>query len=166
VQIGLGGQFAAWAGTTVGLDREVILVAEDPAAAEESRLRLARVGIDRVQGVLDDGIAGWASAGLPLSMTPHIAVRDLYERLAEFTVIDVRARSEWETGHIAGAQLHPLNGLRASMSSLDPGALIAVHCKGGYRSAIACSLLEAAGFRQVMNVAGGFDAWASAGLPV
>jgi len=166
LQIGLGGQFAAWAGTTIGLDRELILVAEDPAAAEESRLRLARVGIDRVQGVLDGGIAGWASAGLPLSMTAHIGVRDLHGRLAEFTVIDVRARAEWDTGHIASAQLHPLNGLRASMASLDHAAPIAVHCKGGYRSAIACSLLEAAGFQQVMNVAGGFDAWTAAGLPV
>jgi hydroxyacylglutathione hydrolase len=99
-------------------------------------------------------------------MTAHIAVRDLHELLAEFTVIDVRARAEWDTGHIAGAQLHPLNGLRASMSALDHAAPIAVHCKGGYRSTIACSLLEAAGFQQVMNVAGGFDAWAAAGLPV
>ena len=165
LQIGLGGQFAAWAGTTIGLDRDVILVAEDPAAAEESRLRLARVGIDRVQGVLQDGITGWAAAGLPLAMTPQIAVRDLHDRLAEFTVVDVRARSEFDGGHIPGARLHPLNSLRASMSQLDPGAPIAVHCKGGYRSTIACSLLEAAGFTHITNVAGGFDAWTAAGLP-
>jgi len=165
LQIGLGGQFATWAGTTIGLDRDIILVAEDPATAEESRLRLSRVGIDRVEGVLQDGIAGWAAAGLPLTMTAHIAVRDLHEHFAEFTVVDVRARSEFDAGHIAGAQLHPLNGLRTSMSQLDHDAPIAVHCKGGYRSTIACSLLEAAGFSHVMNVAGGFDAWAAARLP-
>jgi hydroxyacylglutathione hydrolase len=164
LQIGLGGQFAAWAGATIGLDRDLIIVAEDPASAEESRLRLSRVGMDRVLGTLQDGIAGWAAAGLPLSMTAHIAVRDLHERLSEFTVVDVRARSEFDAGHIEGAQLHPLNGLRSSMSSLDRAASLAVHCKGGYRSTIACSLLEAAGFRQVMNVAGGFDAWMAAGL--
>ena len=165
VQIGLGGQFAAWAGATLGLDRDIILVAEDPQAAEESRLRLSRVGIDRVQGVLKDGIAGWAGSGLPLSMTATVAVRDLAEHLSEFTVVDVRARSEFDAGHIAGAQLHPLNTLRASMSTLDRAAPLAVHCKGGYRSTIACSLLEAAGFTRVMNVAGGFDAWLAAGLP-
>ena len=164
LQIGLGGQFAAWAGTTIGLDRDVILVAEDPQAAEESRLRLSRVGIDRVQGALQDGIAGWATAGLPLSMTPHIAVRDLHEHLADFIVIDVRARSEFDAGHIVGAHLHPLTTLRATMSSLDPAATLAVHCKGGYRSTIACSMLEGAGFTRVMNVAGGFDAWNAAGL--
>jgi hydroxyacylglutathione hydrolase len=164
LQIGLGGQFAAWAGTTIGLDREIILVAEDRAAAEEARLRLARVGIDRVQGVLQDGIGGWASAGLWLAMTPQIAVRDLHDRRAEFTVVDVRARSEFDAGHIPGAQLHPLTDLRASMSTLDPAAQLAVHCKGGYRSTIACSLLESAGFTQITNVAGGFDAWTTAGF--
>jgi hydroxyacylglutathione hydrolase len=43
---------------------------------------------------------------------------------------------------------------------------IAVHCKGGYRSMIACSLLQRAGFRNVINVMGGFDAWQQANLPV
>jgi len=166
VQIGLGGQFAAWAGATIGLDRDLILVAEDAPAAEESRMRLARVGIERVAGFLQDGVAGWAAAGLPLAMTPLISVRDLADRRAEFTIVDVRARSEWDAGHISGALLHPLPALRASMSSLDPAARIAVHCKSGYRSTIACSLLESAGFAQVMNVAGGFDAWTAAGLPV
>jgi glyoxylase-like metal-dependent hydrolase (beta-lactamase superfamily II)/rhodanese-related sulfurtransferase len=166
LQIGLGGQFAAFAGVMVGLDRDVILVAEDPAAAEESRLRLARVGIERVQGVLQDGIAGWDAAGLPLSMTPHISARDLYADRAEFTILDVRAQREFDAGHIPGALLHPLNGLRQSLSSLDPAASFAVHCKSGYRSTIACSVMEAAGFTQVRNVAGGFDAWTAAGLPV
>ena len=117
VQIGLRGQVAAWAGTTIGLDRELILIAEDPAAAEESRLRLSRAGIDPVWGV-----------------TPHITGRDLHRYLAEFTVVDVRASSAWQ----------PLNALHASLPSLDPAAPLAVHCKGGYRSTIACSLPEVA----------------------
>src|SRR5262249_30266057 len=86
LQIGLGGQFASWAGSVIGLERDIILVAEDPAAAEESRMRLSRVGIDRVEGVLRDGIAGWAAAGLPLAMTGQISVQDLREQLPEFTV--------------------------------------------------------------------------------
>jgi hydroxyacylglutathione hydrolase len=166
IQIGLGGQFAAWAGSVLGLDRDLILVAEDPAAAEESRLRLSRVGIDRVQGVLEDGIMGWAAAGLPLSMTAQITVQDLNDRRAELTVVDVRRQPEWDGGHIPGALLQPLDGLRAGVAALDHARPLAVHCKGGYRSMIACSLLESAGFTQVMNVAGGFDAWAAAGLPV
>ena len=166
LQIGLGGQFAAWAGTVIGLDQDLILVGENPDAAGEARLRLARVGIERVQGVLERGIGAWENADLPLAITPQIAVKDLDARRGDFTIVDVRMQSEWNAGHIAAARLHPLANLRATLASLDPAAPTAVHCKGGYRSTIACSLLESAGFTQLSNVAGGFDAWIAAGLPV
>jgi glyoxylase-like metal-dependent hydrolase (beta-lactamase superfamily II)/rhodanese-related sulfurtransferase len=166
LQIGLGGQFAAWAGTVIGLDQDLILVAEDPHAAGEARLRLARVGIERVEGVLENGIGAWDEADLPLAITPQIAVQELAARRAEFTIVDVRMQSEWNANHISGARLHPLANLRVSMSSLDPAAPLAVHCKGGYRSTIACSLLESAGFTHITNVAGGMDAWTAAGLPL
>ena len=165
LQIGLGGQFAAWAGTVIGLDQDLILVAEDANSAHEARLRLARVGIERVEGVLENGIGAWNEADLPLAITPQIAVKDLDARRGDFTIVDVRMQSEWNAGHIPGARLHPLANLRAGMSSLDPSAPLAVHCKGGYRSTIACSLLESAGFKHITNVAGGMDAWTAAGLP-
>ncbi len=166
LQIGLGGQFAAWAGALLGLEREVVLVADEDAAAEEARLRLARVGIDRVAGVLAGGIAGWAEAGMPLAQTGQITVPDLRAEMSEnpeLVVVDVRRPAEWEQGHIEGARNVPLDALRDGLKKLDAARPTAVHCKGGYRSMIACSLLEAAGFRQVMNVAGGWDAWAAAG---
>ena len=166
IQIGLGGQFASWAGALFGLDRELILVAEDARSAEEARLRLARVGIERVIGAVDGGIAGWAAAGLPLTMTRQITVQDLRDSDGHFQIIDVRRPSEWKSGHIAGAELHPLDGLAAEAGKLDPSRPAAVHCKGGYRSAIACSVLEAAGFEHPVNVIGGFDAWTAAGFPI
>jgi len=75
IQIGLGGQFAAWASAILGLDRELILVAEDRKAADEARIRLARVGIERVVGMLDDGIAGWARVSLPLDFIDQVRCR-------------------------------------------------------------------------------------------
>ena len=166
IHIGLGGQFAFWAGAVIGLDRDLILVAENTQAAEEARMRLSRVGIDRVVGVLQDGIYGWATAGLELVDTGQITVQDLHAQREEFTVLDVRRRSEWEAGHIPGSLLSPLDNMRVSLPSLDRSRPLAVHCKGGYRSMIACSLLEAAGVKDFVNVAGGFDAWTAAGLPV
>jgi rhodanese-related sulfurtransferase len=109
-------------------------------------------------------VAAWYDADLELSITPHIGVRDLHARRAEFTVVDVRTPREFDAGHIPGALLHPLDGLRASLSSLDRAAPLAVHCKSGYRSTIACSVLEAAGFTQIRTLAGGYDAWTTAGL--
>jgi glyoxylase-like metal-dependent hydrolase (beta-lactamase superfamily II) len=169
INIGLGGQFAAWAGSVIGLDRELILVAEDRNAADEARNRLARVGIERVAGFIEDGVTGWVRAGYPLESTDQISVQELQAQLAsnpDLRVVDVRRPPEWNAGHIKGAVLHPLDRLRHSFTELDPTDLLAVHCKSGYRSAIACSLLQAEGFTRVINVLGGFDAWSGAGFPV
>jgi glyoxylase-like metal-dependent hydrolase (beta-lactamase superfamily II)/rhodanese-related sulfurtransferase len=165
VQIGLGGQFASWAGSLLGLDRDLILVADDEKTAEEARMRLARVGIERVVGVLEDGIVGWARAGLPLSQTEQITAQDLAQN-PELPVVDVRGPGEWNQGHMEVAVSHPLNRLQHELQSLDPAQPVVVHCKSGYRSMIACSLLEAAGFRRPINLLGGIDAWTGAGLPV
>jgi glyoxylase-like metal-dependent hydrolase (beta-lactamase superfamily II)/rhodanese-related sulfurtransferase len=170
VNIPLSGQFAAWAGALLGLETDLLLVTENVADnAAESRMRLARVGIERVAGYLVGGIAAWRAAGQPVEQLTHITVQDLSLLQSEGAVLqiaDVRRPAEWEDGHIAGALLLPLNQINTAIGELDPGRPVAVHCKGGYRSAIAASLLLRAGFRQVVNVTGGFDAWKAAGLPV
>jgi len=166
MQIGLGGQFASWAATLIGLDRDIILVAEDDKAVDEARMRLTRVGMERVAGALADGVAGWTGAGLPLVEIEQITVQDLRAEMEdnrELCVLDVRRPAEWDHGHIPGAMLRPLDQLRISLESLDRRRVMAVHCKSGYRSLIACSLLAGQGFR-VMNVLGGYDAWAEAGV--
>jgi hydroxyacylglutathione hydrolase len=170
VHIALSGQYAAWAGTIIGLETDVILVAEDADHVAESRLRLARVGIERLAGSLDGGIEAWKRANLALEQIRQITVQDLAhlfrEKKSDVQVLDVRRQAEWEEGHIEGALLHPLNQLTRTMDDLDLQQPIAVHCKGGYRSSVATSLLRRAGFRHVMNVTGGFDAWKAAGFPV
>ena len=74
-------------------------------------------------------------------------------------VLDVRREGEWEAGHIDGADWYPLDRFKAALPEIEHNATIAVHCKSGYRSAIACSLLQRAGHNNVINVIGGFDAW-------
>jgi len=170
LQIGLSGQYASWAGILIGLAPEIVLVAEDDEHLHESRLRLARVGMERVTGYLAEGIAGWSRAGMPVRQTPQISVEQLHDALEHepdgLQVVDVRRPAEWNEGHIAQAVLKPLNQLGALLDDLDRTQPVAVHCKSGYRSSIATSLLERAGFAQVMNVTGGFDAWKACGLRV
>ena len=100
---------------------------------------------------------------------PQISVLDLYQQISEhpdsLQILDVRKKPEWESGHIEGAQLKPLDRLRTMLADLDPQKPTAVHCKSGYRSSIATSLLQRAGFSNVMNVVGGFDAWLAQKLP-
>jgi hydroxyacylglutathione hydrolase len=168
VNIALSGQFATWAGTVLGLSARPVLIAESPEQLSEARLRLARVGIEDARGYLKDGIAGWKQAGFPLAETPQISAHDLQRRLQtdKSRVLDVRREPEWQAGHIEEAAWWPLDNFKVAAPEIDRNAPVAVHCKSGYRSMIACSLLQRAGFRNVTNVVGGFDAWLLAGLPV
>jgi glyoxylase-like metal-dependent hydrolase (beta-lactamase superfamily II) len=168
LHIGLGGQFASWAGALIPAEAPIVLVAEDPERVREARLRLARVGIESVAGALEGGIEAWQASGRPLGSIEQIAVDELERRLREeqsLEVVDVRRPMEWQSGHIAKARHLPLNDLPRRAGELSPGDPVAVVCAGGYRSSIATSLLEQQGLRRLTNVVGGMTAWSTAGLP-
>ncbi len=167
INIALSGQFASWAGTILGLGSKPILVAETDAQIEEAILRLSRVGIEDVRGYLAGGVGAWQKAGLPLGRTSQISAQELDKKLrnGSVQVLDVRRDSEWQAGHIAQAQNRALDAFPQGLPEVSGTVPVAVHCKGGYRSMIACSLLERAGHRDVLNLEGGFDAWHAAGLP-
>jgi hydroxyacylglutathione hydrolase len=168
VNIALSGQFASWAGAVLGLAVRPVLIAESLEAVSEARMRLARIGLEDAHGYLNGGIEAWSKAGLPLATLPQITVESLNDRLpgSALQVLDVRREPEWEAGHIAGATWWPLDNFKVAPPEIDRNLPVAVHCKGGYRSMIACSLLQRAGFKNVLNVVGGFDAWEQAKLPV
>jgi hydroxyacylglutathione hydrolase len=167
VNIALAGQFASWAGAIMGLSARPVLVADTPEQYSEARLRLARVGIEDPRGFLQGGLAAWTQAGLSVSTVPQITVQELsHQQNQNLQVLDVRREPEWQSGHIEGAEWFPLDNFKISAPELDPSAPVAVHCQGGYRSMIACSLLQRAGIENVINVTGGFDAWRQAALPI
>jgi len=168
VNIALSGQFASWAGALLGLSSRPVLIAETEEAVEEARMRLARVGLEDAYGFLKGGVGTWSKAGFPLVALPQISAGDLSQKLegGGWHVLDVRREPEWEAGHIADASWWPLDNFKVSPPEIDRNLTVAVHCKGGYRSMIACSLLQRAGFQNVVNVVGGFDAWQGAKLPV
>ncbi len=166
VNIGLTGQYASWAATVIGLGKPILLIAEDDERVHESSMRLARVGIETVVGFLEGGIQAWEKAGLPLEEIPQVSVHQLKDNLERWQVLDVRRLGEWQAGHIAGARHHPLDRFPQSLPPLDPNRPVAVHCKSGFRSSAASSLLQARGFREIYNVTGGFDAWTASGYPV
>jgi len=169
LHVGLGGQFASWSGALVPADRGIVLVADGEPDVGEARLRLARVGLEKVEGFLAGGIAAWERAGLPLASLPHITVSDLHERLAReaaVQVLDVRRPAEYAAGHLPGAVNVPLDRLAAGDVPLDASRPIAVVCAGGYRSSAAGSLLQRRGLGNLLNVVGGTSAWVQAGYEV
>ena len=169
IHISLTGQYASWAARILGLATTVILVGEDPDHVRESQLRLARVGIEHVVGNLHDGIAGWVAGGFRLDSIPQVTAQDLAALRTtdadQITLLDVREAAEREGGTIDGSQWIPLGRLQSRLAEIDRTKLVVVHCRGGYRSSIATSILRRAGVSEVANLIGGFDAWKAAGLP-
>jgi hydroxyacylglutathione hydrolase len=169
LNVALAGAFAAWAGALVSADRPIVLVGEDAASLEEAATRLARVGLDRVLGHLEGGVAAWHADGRSLATTPQITVDELRAQVREnhaLQVVDVRRPAEFASGHVPGAISRPLDRLERDRANLDPKHPTAIICAGGYRSAAAASLLQRLGFSDLRDVVGGTSAWIEAGYPV
>jgi hydroxyacylglutathione hydrolase len=169
IHIALTGQYASWAARILGLSTPLIIVGEDPEHVRESQLRLARVGLESVAGYLADGVAGWVKSGQDLDSIPQITVQDFVELRSHepdrVAVLDVRELGELTSGAIEKSLSIPLGKLKSRTAELDREKLLVVHCKSGYRSSIATSILRRAGFRDIANLIGGFDAWKAASLP-
>jgi rhodanese-related sulfurtransferase len=124
--------------------------------------------MEKIDGYLDGGVSGWIRNGYELDYIPQITAQDLAELLSKepdsTAVLDVREPSETASEAIANSTRIPLGQLSARVNEIERGKLLVVHCKGGYRSSIATSLLRRAGFRDIANLTGGFDAWKAAGL--
>ena len=163
INIGLGGQFASWAGTLIPIGTPVAIVAETNEQVDEAFMRLARVGIETVKGfVLYPDFDG------DLKKVEQIAVGEVAKRARAgdgIQFVDVRRVAEHSAGHAVGTLNLPLDKLSREIDRLDPSAPTYVICQSGYRSSIATSLLENAGFTEVHNVIGGTKAWMDAGLP-
>ena len=167
MNIGLGGQFAMWAGSLIPLSASIIVIADTGAQVDETVVRLARVGIENVKGFLEGGVQSWRDAGLPVDTITQISVAELNERIADddMQIVDVRRPTEYVNGHVPRALNAPLASLDKSLGplNLEKDKLTAVICAGGYRSSAAASLLQQQGFSNLLNVAGGTGAWVNAG---
>lgn len=167
VNVGLRGRFAEWAGNVLSPERDIVLVGAD-ALARESKIRLARVGFDRVVGQLRDLARVLAQRPELVEASARLTIEQLAELRGlepRLQVVDVRGPQETARGTIPGAHHIPLPALTGSLADLDPAEPVVVYCASGYRSMIAASALRASGFPDVSDVIGGFAAWQGAGLP-
>lgn len=166
LNIGLGGQFASWAGTLISEGASIVIVADDPAGVDEAVTRLARVGIESVTGYLAGGMYAWHQDGLPVARIEQMPVDELSNRFAEgsdLQVLDVRRPGEYNLGHVPGAVSMPLASLKDQLGKLDRRRPTAIICATGYRSSAASSILARLGFEKLFNIVGGTTAWISAG---
>ena len=147
----------------------VWLVADDPQAALDARLALARIGLDRVEGALAGGFPAWRNAGREVAALATTTPRKLAERLKGegAAVLDVREESAFKEGHIPGARHVHAGRLEEKLDDLglDRDEPVAVTCSVGHRGGLAASLLARAGYTNVSNLLGGMTAWNKLDLP-
>jgi hydroxyacylglutathione hydrolase len=161
--IPLGRSFLHWAGTLLDPDRDVVVVASPPVgyAAREAMRELALIGFDRVLGAIGPHSLDAIAPG-DLAVIPVTSAAELVAGTSGRTIVDVRDDSEWNEGHIPGALHVPLTRLVQHVDELRGVGPIVVHCQAGLRSAIAASVLRAAGISRVSSLDGGYPAWVEA----
>ena len=168
ISVGLGGQYATWAGTVLDRARPIVIVAE-PGREQEAAMRLGRIGFDHVKGYLNGGMAALTGRPDLVWPTERAGAPIIAEELAgpdAPVLLDVRNPREWAAKHIEGSVNIPLNHLQERIGEIPRDRRIAVHCAGGYRSSIAASILHQHGITKLTEMAGGLAAWEAAQLPV
>jgi hydroxyacylglutathione hydrolase len=165
--VGLDGSYAVWVGTLVTDIKKRIVVIADTGREEEAVKRLARVGYDNTIGYLDGGIEAWTAAGNALDQVNNITANELeaLQQSGTVNVLDARKPGEYDSEHMQDAQSYPLDYIQSHLNDLDKDKTYQVHCKSGYRSLIAVSILKANGYQNLMNVTGGFDAIKETEIP-
>ncbi|MET1001342.1 MAG: MBL fold metallo-hydrolase [Acidimicrobiia bacterium] len=168
IEVGLGGRFAEYAGDVLAPDTEIVLVSA-PGTELEAKIRLARIGFDRVVGVLDDAMRAFVEHPEAVEQSSRVSALELKTLQTigvDLQLVDVRNPGELEAdGMVAGASSIPLARITSAADQLDPARPTVVYCAGGYRSAIAASTLSTLGFVDVSDLRGGFEAWRTLGFP-
>ena len=168
INVGLGGQYATWAGTVLDHAHPIVIIAA-PGRENESAVRLGRIGFDHIAGYLRNGLQSLEAKPELIAFTERLSSQFAAELMASSKpplVVDVRAPREREQKHIEGSLSVPLNHLAERLEELPKDRAMLVYCAGGYRSSIAASLLQSHGFQQVSEIAGGLAAWEAAKLTV
>jgi hydroxyacylglutathione hydrolase len=168
INIGLGGQYATWAGTVLDRTHPIVIIA-NPGRENESAVRLGRIGFDHVVGYLQNGLHSLESRPELVAFTELLSAQFAAELLSSSQpplAIDVRAPREREQKRIGSSLGIPLNRLMENLETLPKNRPLLVYCAGGYRSSIAASLLQASGFDPVSEIAGGIAAWEAVKLPI
>ncbi len=168
INIGLGGQYATWAGTVLDRSKPIVIIAE-PGREQEAALRLGRIGFDHVKGYMNGGMEALAGRPDLVWPTERVSAPMLADEIASASppwLLDVRNPREWAARHIDGSVSVPLNHLQERIAEIPRDRRIAIHCAGGYRSSIAASILHQYGITNLIELAGGLAAWEAAKLPV
>lgn len=167
INIGIRGRFETWTGIMIPWGEPFVLVGSDNEV-QEAAFRLKRIGYDTPAGFLQGGLDDWKKAGLPVGSFTLIKPNELYQRMKTETapvIVDVRLASEWMSLRIGNILNMPLNQLFTESKRLSKDIPVLTVCNSAYRSSMGAAVLQKMGFKTVLNMEGGNEAWVEAGLP-
>ena len=158
INIGLNGDFAPWVGALIVDVKHPLLLVTDEGKEEETVTRLSRVGFDNLLGHLKGGFATWLAAGKEADVVDRITATQFAKevKIGEDKIIDVRKETEYAAEHVDEAYNRPLAAINDWVKDINPEEHYYLHCAGGYRSMMAASILQARGYRNFTEIAGGF----------
>lgn len=159
--IGGKGKLEEWAGTLIPYHKNLLLVTE-PGKEKEIATRLASVGFERFEGYLDGGFSQWLESGEPIDMIINVEVDEVAMDLPfdpRMVIVDVRSEQEYDHSHVKQSLNLPLQEMTdpGKLADFDDTQNLYLHCKSGYRSVIAASIMKKEGIHNLRNIAGGFD---------
>ncbi len=167
INIGINGDFAPWVGAMIVDVNQPIILVTNAGMEEETVTRLSRVGFDHVLGHLKGGFQSWVDADKEMDTVHRITATEFASQIErkDVMVVDVRKESEYAAEHVEDAYSKPLAYINDWVNDIDPEQPFHLHCAGGYRSMIAASILQARGYRNFIEIEGGFKAIAETQIP-
>lgn len=151
--------FSTWCGWLLNYQEQFILIAKDNQMEDLTR-KLMRIGLDNAYGYISEV----KDLGIALQTADVVSLEEFktYINKEEVQIIDVRGASEYEAGHIDGAENVFVGTLSENLDKISRGKPVVIHCQSGDRSAIAYSILRRNGFENVKNFSGGMKEWLAA----
>lgn len=166
INIGALPELSIWAGWMLDAEVPILLVLDDDENIEKVVRLFLRTGFTNFTGYLAGGMKAWDNGGFPIQPMRQVSVHELRKNAGDYQIVDVRTSDEWKKGHIPKARHLFLPELRLQLNTLSKNTPVAVYCDSGYRANLGASLLQQAGFTDVCNVPGSWQAWTHAGYPV
>jgi len=148
-------------------DQEIVFIGRDDDDGRLAARLAVAVGVRNLAGYLHGGMTGWRAERREVDSVERIDVKELHSREDSLQILDVREETEWRGGHIPGSLHMPYHDIRELPDGLDPGRPVAAICASGQRSAVAASLLQSHGAKDVIHVVdGGVGTWEQLGFPI
>ncbi len=158
--VGIDGLFEPWVALFIEKSTNILLVSPKDRE-EEAFEKLSAVGFENIIGYLNGGFSTWGKADLAVETITSISANELctLKEKSPISVFDIRKQNEYDAGHLPEVYFKPLADLKSTIKDFDlKEETTYIHCGGGYRSVIACSILKRNHIYNVVDIAGGFGA--------